>query len=349
MATQLSRPIPRTLDAALDPVWLSEILQPISGGGRVIGAEVTDALQINQIIKATVVRFTAQFENGSSADLVLKGYLDREEKPMSSAIRESRFYTDLAPKISVRRPECVAAPRDDEAQFGILYMRDLVKEGAHFCSALEPFDANRTSRSLEELARMHTSDQVLGPIENIDWTSRQIDFLSQIMPVEVLQGLLEDERRHGIPEKMRDGERILNGVRALAVIDGKRPPKLIHGDCHAGNIFETSEGMGLIDFEVIQQGGWALDVAYHIGATLPVEVAEREERALLRHYLESVKGLGGEVPDDEEAWLQYRMSAIYGYFMWGITRTVKRPIINEFCHRLSHSVERHDSFGLLGV
>ena len=138
-------------------------------------------------------------------------------------------------------------------------------------------------------------------------------------------------------------------LKALSAGDGALPASLIHGDCQAGNIFETEEGAGLIDFQLLQQGGWALDVAYHIAATLPVEVAVREERNLLRHYLETVRSLGGETPGDEDAWAQYRKSPVYGYFLWAITRTVKREIIDTFCHRLAHSVARHDSYRLLGV
>lgn len=350
MATTLNRPIPRTLDGALDPDWLSAVLTPISNGARVARVEIVDPLQINQLVKSTIVRFRAHFDDGTSAGLCLKGYLDRaEDKPAATAVRESRFYSELADKVTFRHPDPVAMPCDREAQHGIHYMRDMVEQGVHFCSALEPFDANRTARSLEQLARLHTSHLQLGPVQNLDWTGRQIDWLAEIMKVEMLQGLLADERAEGIPEAQRDAPRLIAGLKALSAVDATRPAFLIHGDCHAGNVFETKDGAGLIDFELLQQGGWALDVAYHIAATLPVDVAEQEERNLLRHYLDTAKSLGGDVPDDEEAWNQYRVSPVYGFFLWGITRTVKREIINAFCNRLSHSVARHDSYKLLGV
>ena len=350
MTAELGTPIPRTLEGALDLAWLSEVLTPAANGAAVERVEIVEEVQVNQTVKATIVRFRAHFADGTAAALCLKGFLDRPDtKGNSAAVRESRFYADLANRISVRSPAWVAAPVDTQAEHGLLYMRDMVEQGAHFCSALEPFDAARAARSLEQLARLHTSHVTLGPVQSLDWTVRQIDWLAGYMKPEMLQGLLNDERAEGIPEEQRDATRLVEALKALSAVDAALPASLIHGDCHAGNIFETPEGAGLIDFQLLQQGGWALDVAYHIAATLPVELAEREERNLLRHYLETVKSLGGEVPGDEEAWGQYRKSPVYGYFLWAITRTVARPIINSFCERLSHSVARHDSYRLLGV
>jgi thiamine kinase-like enzyme len=350
MATQSERPIPRTLTGALDPAWLTEALAPVSGGARVDRVEVVEEVQVNQTIKSTIVRFRAHFDNGDAWSLCLKAYLDRgDTHGSSSAVRESRFYTDLASRLAVRRPECVAAPLDEAAQFGIVIMRDMIEQGTHFCSALEPFDAARASRSLEQLARLHTSALKLGPVGDIGWTSRQIDWLANYLKADFIQTLLDDQRGERLPGRTRDATLLLDGLKALSAVDARRPTTLVHGDCHAGNIFETRDGMGLIDFELVQQGGWSLDVAYHIAAVLPVEVAEREERGLLRGYLETVRSLGGETPDDEEAWLQYRMSAVYGFFLWAITRTVKREIIDVFTQRLGSAVHRHESYRLLGL
>jgi hypothetical protein len=105
----------------------------------------------------------------------------------------------------------------------------------------------------------------------------------------------------------------------------------------------------LIDWQVLQRGGWAIDVAYHLCAVLPVELAEQEERRLLNHYLEMARGFGLTLPDDEAAWLQYRESVMYGYYMWGITRRVDPPIIVQFTDRLGRAVMRHESHALLGV
>jgi aminoglycoside phosphotransferase (APT) family kinase protein len=123
----------------------------------------------------------------------------------------------------------------------------------------------------------------------------------------------------------------------------------VHGDAHAGNIFRDPHGPGLIDWQLLQSGGWALDVAYHIAAVLPVEVVEVEERALLAHYLSEMAALGCAMPDAETAWRQYREAPAYGYYLWSITRRVDPAIIDVFVERLGKAVVRHDTFALLGV
>jgi len=346
----MTRELPRTLEQALDPAWLTEALAPVSGGARVTEVEKVEVLRT----MATKVRFKARYEDGATGSYCLKAFLDMEaadgNRANTASVRESDFYNVIAPKVSVRVPECVTAPVDREAQFGVVIMQDLIVRGGHFCTALEPFDAARAKKSLEQLARLHTSHSIFGA-EALSWAPRQITWLAEanIIPPDVLQGMMNDARSEGLPARARDAELLLKGLKALAAVDADRPPSLIHGDCHAGNIFETSEGTGLIDWQLLQQGGWALDVAYHIAAILTVEMAEREERALVSHYLETVRSLGGTTPDAEKAWLQYRMAPVYGFFLWSITRKVDRPIINAFCNRLGSSVIRHDSFGLLGL
>jgi hypothetical protein len=342
----MTRELPRTLEGALDPAWLSDALAPVSGGARVAEVEVVELIQVN----ATKVRFKARYESGATGAYCLKAFLDQPEKrPNSASVREANFYTELSSKISVRAPTLVAAPMEREAEFAIVIMDDLIEAGARFCTALEPFDADMTARSLEQLARLHTSHTTLGPVEQIAWAPRQIDWLAGYMTPQVLQTLMDGPRSEGMPVRQCDAALLIAALKALAALDARRPSVLVHGDCHAGNIFETGHGLGLIDWQLLQRGGWALDVAYHIAATLPEEVAAREERNLLDHYIDTARSLGGHVPDREEAWAQYRVSPVYGFFLWAITRNVAAPITNTFFQRLGRSVARHDSYALLGL
>jgi aminoglycoside phosphotransferase (APT) family kinase protein len=40
------------------------------------------------------------------------------------------------------------------------------------------------------------------------------------------------------------------------MLDAQGPQYFIHGDCHAGNIYRMAEGTGLIDWQLLQRGGW---------------------------------------------------------------------------------------------
>ncbi|HEY3695200.1 phosphotransferase [Phenylobacterium sp.] len=344
--------VPSTLEQALDPAWLTEALTPVTGGARVTAVETVEVLRKT----ATKVRFTAAFEGarGGAEAFCLKAFLDADAdtaRAAPSSVREADFYARLAPKLSVRLPACVSTFVDREAALGVVIMRDLIAEGAYFCTALEAFDANQAADSLEQLARLHLSHTTPAEFAALPWVQRQLASLavSEYVSAEMLQAMMDGPRGEGLPARTRDTALLRRGLQALSAQDAERPHVLIHGDCHAGNIFRTSEGAGLIDWQLLQRGSWALDVAYHIAAVLSVETAEREERALVGHYLDTVRRLGGATPDAEEAWTQYRMSAVYGFYLWAITRRVEPPIINVFVNRLGCSVTRHDSYRLLGL
>ncbi len=341
--------VPATLDEALDPAWLGEALCPDSGGRKV---EAVERVEVIRTV-ATKVRFAVQFSGlDAPRAYCLKGLLDVDEvtaKGGATMVREADFYGLVGPLVAVRTPACVATVLDRAAPQAVVIMRDLIAEGTRFCSALEPFDADQAAASLEQLAALHAGRPLL---DTEPWITPRVAELAEMryVTVEVLQGLLDGKRGEGLSAEVKDAARLGAAMRVLAQRDAARPQFLVHGDAHAGNIFRTAEGdTGLIDWQLLQRGGWALDIAYHLSAVLPSDLAASEERRLLGHYLELMRGHGCAMPDAETAWRQYREAAIYGFYLWSITRRVDPPIIDLFVGRLGRAVERHESHALLGV
>ncbi len=341
--------VPRKLEQALDPRWLTQALAPVTGGAPIKSVQTVEVIRT----VATKVRFTVAFDgarDGKEA-FCLKGLLDVDDamaKGGAVTVIESDFYGKLAAQLPVRVPECVARVIDREAQIAVFIMRDLIAQGSYFCSALEPFTPDQAAQSLEQLAQLHTGAVKL---DDYPWIGRRVAQFArgEIIPQAALQQLLDGPRGETLPARTKDAGLLMQALKALAVQDERQPGVLVHGDSHAGNIFRTQEGPGLIDWQVLQRGGWALDVPYHIAAVLPVDVAVANERALLKHYLDTVRRLGGAVPTDDEAWMLYRTSVVYGYYLWAITRRVDPAITHVFNARLGASVTRHESYRLLGV
>lgn len=334
--------VPRTVEMALSPEWL----------GGVLGREVAAVRQVEFIrTVATKVRFAVEFADGGSGAFCIKGLLDADEmtaKGGPTMVREADFYRVVAGQVDVRVPECVAPVIDREGQQAVVLMRDLIANGARFCSALEPFEAKDAAASLGQLARLHAGH---GLLEANSWIGRRIDGFARSphMSPAQLQELLDGPRATPLKPETRNAARLIRALGVLADRDAGRPQFLVHGDAHAGNVFRTAEGPGLIDWQLLQRGGWALDLAYHIAAVLPVDVAAAEERRLLGHYLGEMRSLGCEMPGEEEAWALYREAPVYGLYLWAITRRVEPAIIETFVPRLGLAVERLGSFGLLGV
>ncbi len=340
---ELALAVPETLEEALDPGFL----------GQALGREVA-SVETVELIKtvATKVRFAAAFADGTTGNFCLKGLLGVDEMVKmggSTCVLEGDFYLKLAPQLDVQVPEAVAVVTDRKASQSVLIMRDVIAAGGKFCSALDPFTADEAADSLQQIANLHAGSALLKG--SLDWIRPRAAELARMphMTAEILQALLDDPRGVNLSPEVRSGARLIEGMKALADRSEGRPQFLVHGDAHAGNIFRTASGSGLIDWQVLQRSTWAIDVAYHLCAVLPVELAEQEERRLLNVYLDMGRALGLALPDAEEAWLQYREAVMYGYYMWGITRRVDPAIREQFTDRLGRAVMRHGSFELLGV
>lgn len=343
-------PVPEKLEQALDHDWLTRALAPISGGAEVTSVEMVEKIRT----MASKVRIAVRFANDPDREhnYCLKAFLDNESDPGmggSTTIREADFYTEIAPRTTMRVPGIKGAVIDRERERAILIMNDLVKEGARFCSALEAFSPDEAAQSVEQIARLHAAEEVVDDIPWLPSRLAQLVMDSGYYTPTTVQPLLDDPRSETLDAKTKDASVLFAGMAKLAERTASGPQVLLHGDCHAGNIYWTTDGPGFTDWQLIQRGNWALDVAYHICAILPVDVAEREERRLLDHYLDKVRALGGHPPDRETAWEDYRAAQIYGFFQWAITRMVDPPIIKIFTERLGAGVMRHDSYRLLGV
>lgn len=339
--------VPATLAEALDPDWLTPVLSEFSGGSRVVSVEQVEVIRT----VATKVRFAVTFADGLMANFCLKGLLDVDAMTARggpTCVLEADFYGKVAPVLDMRVPTAVATVIDRDAQQAVTVMRDLIVDGATFCSALDPFTADDALMSLTQLSRLHAKSAFLDGADWIRPRAAELAKMSYVTP-EMLQELLDGPRGDNLSPKVRNAQNLAAAIKALAERDGARPQFMIHGDAHAGNVFRTAEGMGVIDWQLLQRGGWALDVAYHLNAVLPVETAETEERRLLGEYLAMMRGHGMAMPDKEQAWVQYREAVTYGYYLWSITRRVDPPIIVQFTDRLGRAVMHHDSFGLLGA
>ena len=340
-------PAPARLADVIDPAWLTAMLARRWPGTVVQHVEVVETL----VTMATKVRLalTLAEETGAPTHLCIKGVLTDSGAHPSSAIVETRFYSTMAASLDVRVPPCVYASLDPAAGGGVVVMEDVIAAGGRFCTALDPFTPDQAADGLGQLARLHAAG---ASGSDAAWVPRFLDqiTLRPIMPQAALQELLDGPRGAPLPAHVRDAALLQRGLEALAAETRAVPAVLVHGDAHAGNVYRDAEGrLGLVDWQVLQQGDWGQDVAYHLAAVLTPEDRRAHERALLADYLQRVRALGGPPIDPDAAWRRYRAAMIYGYYLWAITRKVDPPIIAEFVRRLGIAVADLDSFTLVGA
>lgn len=337
--------VPTSVEAALDPDWLSDALKEVSGGARVIEVEVAELIRTT----ATKIRVRLRFDNEPQRTYAycIKSMFDPDGKSGGSTdVREASFYRDIAPRITTSSPGVPAAAIDPDGIRAVLIMDDMIEEGVRFCSALQPFSADEAALSIEQIARLHAGASLLDEFSWIPY--RAATFIDYFSP-DLIRTLSSDGRAQALRPDTFEPERLFAGMRALRSRTENEPMTMLHGDCHAGNFYRSADGFGVTDWQLIQRGAWAQDVAYHIVAVLPIEIAEKEERALLDHYLDAVVRFGGIAPDRERAWEDYRAAQIYGLFLWAITRSGGPELIRTFVERLGAGAERHNTMKLLGV
>lgn len=339
--------VPLTLEGALDRAWLTQALAPLSGGDQVVSVRTTEVIKTMASKIRIAVAFARQPQHTQA--FCLKAFLDHGASAGGlTTLREADFYEQIAPQLSMRTPPCLAVVVDRQGLRAFLIMADLIEAGARFCSALEPFSAEQAAQTLDQIAQLHARSDLL---QGRDWIPSRIEAIAKrpMFSAAELQLLMHDPRRGDLPARTLDAGLLLASLPRLAARSASKPLSLLHGDCHAGNVYWTTDGPGFTDWQLIQRGHWALDVAYHIAGVLPTEIAEREERHLLDHYLDALRRHGGEAPQRDAAWEDYRCAQVYGYYQWAITRKVEPAITHLAFQRLGAGVTRHDSYRLLGL
>jgi hypothetical protein len=343
-------PAPLDLDEVLSPVWLDAVLGTRYRGTRVAAATVTEQLRTI----ATKVRFAVEYDDnpsGAPAALCVKGYFGPESASFASLGQmEVRFYSEVAPHLAVQVPPCVHSGIDPDTGHGVILMEDLVAGGCTFLTALSPYSVDQAAATLEQLARLHTADRAALTTHDTAWLAPRLSGYLDYVTADRLQEQLDDGRAAGLAPEVRRADRLRAGLGVLAERSAAAATSLVHGDAHAGNLYVDPTGApGLIDWQVVQWGTWELDVAYHLGAVLATADRAASEQVLLEHYLDAVRARGGDPPGPDPAWDAYREALVYGYFMWGITQRVERPVLETFVQRLGAAVEHHESFDRLGV
>lgn len=347
-AVEVRAQIPDTLEQVLDPRWLGTVLASLSGGAPVASVELTEVVKAMAAKVLVAIRFAG---DERVHRFCIKGFLDHDlgaDAGGATTLREADFYLKIAPRLSMRTPPCRVVVAEREASRCVFVMDDMIAAGAHFYSALEPLTVDEVAETLDQLARLHVASALLAQNRWIPCRIRDLAQHGGHLGVGRIQQLMHDERRAGLPDETLDAERLMRGVRALAEMNAALPQTVLHGDVHPGNIYRMpGVGLAFTDWQCIQSGNWSLDVAYHIASVLPVEVAEKEERHLLDHYLAVLKAHGGDAPEREVAWKHYRCAPVYGYYQWAITQRVLPAITNQAFGRLGAAVTRHRSYELL--
>lgn len=175
----------------------------------------------------------------ASGDLVLKiADADAPDHVRARALREARFFAELAPRLPLRTPRLLAATTDGAV---------VLLFAAHRPTPPAPrwplawYDALAA-----DLADLHASFRDNAALDQLDWLKPAAAGTAP-EPIEAAQAawvdLLRQEHLADLlpPTVMSRLERLLHSMAAVDRACRALPTCLCHGDCHAGNLLLDSE------------------------------------------------------------------------------------------------------------
>ncbi len=223
--------------------------------------------------------------------------------------REARFYDTLAPHLSMRIPTPYHAAHDADDFAFVLVLEDLVETGCTISDGTVGLTPDAAARALEDLADLHTRCMPGGPLDQATrWVAGPLD--SDYGALMLQTGL--DHHRNRLTDVYAEHAALyIEKRRALHALWHEGPHTVIHGDTHIGNLFDDGERTGFLDWGIINRSTPLRDVSYLLVMALSIEDRRSHERALLKHYLEAQRALGGFDLDFDEAFRSHRIQAAY--------------------------------------
>jgi Phosphotransferase enzyme family len=355
------------LPVALDQItarWLSEALQSRHPGVVVRSVTLGNAMYGT----ATKVRLHVTYDGTSDssaqpATLIVKGGFSAHRELMyREYMLESRFYSELAPRLdSIRVPRVLDAKHDDSQRQAIVILEDLDTRGATFCRVQKTLTYDQAAAQLDTLASLHAQwweSREFGPGGPLSWVD-ELDPLpegvlgtyqrSRLQP-NLYAECMALPRGVAVSSYFHDRDRMERAMERLRLIDRIGPRCLLHTDPHLGNWYLDRDGQpGLLDWQSVRKGPWAHDFNYCVVSSVDMLDRRAWERDLLCHYLEALQSRGVSPPAFDDAWVAYRQQSVYGLYYWLVNPVEFQVEVNNcsVASRFAFAAIDHDTFQLL--
>jgi len=342
--------------------WLTTSLQ--AGGALTSDAHVADfivtVLGEGAGLMGTVVRITPRWEGPAGPESFVGKFstTNPDNQNVAAAFdlygREVRFYTDVARGMRGRFPTCYYAELSDDSRGCVLLLEDFPQHrtgdqvvGATLAEARSVMiEAARLHSSYWDAARPATVGRF-----GAEW--------SPFLRAGAAASWAGMVQRHAdvMPDYLQSlGDEYVGKVEVFhnAMSDGLCT--VVQGDLRQDNLLfdrepNAADPVVMIDFQNLQWGKGALDLAYFLTQSFDVELRRNHERDLLEAYRAELARLG--VAYGANAlWEDYRMAAL-AVFAIGVMITGLAPTTERAARFQRVTVQRasvaFDDLGLLAL
>lgn len=314
------RRTPEEVDAA----WLTDVLRDqglLAAGSRVAAVRRTP---VGTGQMADTVRFSLDHDPpGAGPPSVVGKFASQDEQSLSTGriMRayevEVRFYTEVAPKVGTRLPRLLFAALDPVDSWFTLLLEDL--DDATQGDEIAGCDRTVAAAALDQLAALHApcwEDPDLARHSWIDRSSPEGDEFTAAIVTGVFPGFLERYGSRLTPEHVALLEAFVPRVRTW-MSRPRGPRTVVHADFRLDNLLFTPGRPEpvVVDFQTVNWGAGAYDVAYFVGGCLEPTVRRAAGDELIAGYHRALVDGGVEGYPLEALRADYRRESFGGLLM----------------------------------
>lgn len=347
--------LPRSLNQ-IDAEWMTQALAQ-----RYPGAVVTSCTHASSIrATGTKLRLVLDYNDDGHAHRLpptmwyKSGLEAHSDNIRDSHVRESLFYSEIAPLGLINTPACYFTGTDESGISGQL-LEDLLARNARFGAAAKPVAPDVAAQSLTMLARLHAHWWMSAKLERLGTPGGTLisdGIVLRLLTQDAWSAAMSKPAASALPAPLREVSNIRAGMERLWAFDLASDQRcMVHGDAHTGNMFFEQDGRpGFLDFQRFMQCDWAHDVNYFLISAMAVEDAVAHEAELLEHYLKALHAAGGPELDRADAEHRYRLHTMYG-LIWNVVPPTMQTeeTVSTIATRFNAAAVRHGTAGLLDL
>jgi hypothetical protein len=329
-ATQ-AHDVPWSVDA-ITPGWLTAVLCGSVPGARVECFEQADGDSGSTVRQRLELTYD---EVGTAAGLPEQVFvkhtptlLTRLASGLAGSV-EARFYTDLRSELDIEAPHLLHTAQDRTSGRSMHLFDDVVAtRGAVFNRFHTRLGREHLDQAVDTLATLHGTYYDSRRLEDeLRWVPTYEGFVKSGERAGTRSGHEQamDRCLHVVPKVVADRRDEIwpTFMRNLA-LHRRNPRTLIHSDVHLGNWYVTATGrVGLADWQVLERGHWARDLAYAVSTLCDEADRGHWERDLLERYLDRMRSTCSLRIGFDQAWDAYRSQMVGALLMW--TPTLVHP------------------------
>jgi len=250
-----------------------------------------------------VAKVTAASEASRAAALIARTYEI-----------EAAFYRELAPTLPVRTPRCYLSAYDPPDNTYTVVLEDLAP--AEQGDQMAGCSLDEAELALDEMTRMHAPRWGDPHLADLPWLHRtssdNIERMGSL--VAAFAGDFLERYADGLePEVAALVERFVPRI-ADYVRNQPEPWTVAHGDFRVDNLLFGGQRVAVVDWQTVVHGPGLGDLAYFLGASLPIAVRQDHEGELVDSYHRRLTALGIDATFDD-CWTGYRRYAFGGLIM----------------------------------